>query len=335
MSLISIVTCSYNPDPRLLLRVLAAVKNLQKPEGYELEYILVDNNSSPALNTIEPYASWFEQNAHWARMVSEPKPGAAHGRIAAFDASSGELLVNFDDDNEPQPDYLVQLLALRKNYPEVGVWGPGDVTVAFVGEPEPWARKHGLEKFQELHLKEPVYSKDVLHFNRIPFGTGLVMERRIMATYKEVYLSGEHVALGRTGKSLVSSEDIQMVYMATRHNRAVGRAPSLKLRHLINEHKSNYNYLKRLYYGCSISGFPVMAQSFPEIELEKAKPLSDTLTFAFYNTYYLFKMGLLEQNMKKWTCQTAAMIATVESKYGYYEKPLPLYLRFLKKHLKI
>lgn len=338
MSVISIITCSYNPDTRLLSRLLKALKTLEIPLGYEIEYILADNNSSTPLDTLEPYKSFFEENRDWARMILEKKPGATHARVAAYLASKGEIIINFDDDNEPQPDYLVQLIALRKKYPEVGVWGPGNVTVEFVGEPEEWTRKYALDKLQELHLQQVAISKDFLHFDEIPFGTGMVLERRVMESYKDIYLEAEAaqaVAAGRKGTSLLCSEDIQMVYMAARHDLAAGRAPELKLTHLINEYKSNFNYIKRLYYGCSLGGFPVLAQSFPDKKLDKANPLIDTLNFTLYNTYYFLKMGLLQGNIRKWQCQTAGMIATVESKYTYYNKPLPTYLRTLKNFLKL
>ena len=336
MSVISIITCSYNPDVRLLSRLLKAVKALQVPEGWSIEYILVDNNSAVPLRTQEPYQTYFKENQDWARLIFEEKAGATHGRVTAYLQSKGVIIINFDDDNEPQPDYLMQLVALRKKYPEVGVWGPGDVTVEFVGDPEEWTRKYAMDKLQELHLEKVAISKDFLNFEEIPFGTGMILERRVMESYKDIYLEAEAaqiVAEGRKGKSLLCSEDIQMVYMASRHDLAAGRAPGLKLKHLINEYKSNFDYIKRLYYGCSLGGFPVIAQSYPEKKLDKANPVADTLNFAFYNTYYLFKMGLLEGNFKKWQCQTAGMIATTESKYNYYGKPLPYYLKKLKNYL--
>lgn len=338
MPVISIITCSYNPDERLLTRLLEAVQNLQIPDGYEMEYILVDNNSATPLHTVESYASFFRKHTAWARMISEKKPGATHGRVTAYLQSKGDIIVNFDDDNEPQADYLIQIVALRNQYPEVGVWGPGDVTVEFVGTPEAWTQKYALDKLQELHLKEVAISKDFLHFEEIPFGTGMILERRVMESYKDIYEEAERaqvVAEGRKGKSLLCSEDIQMVYMASRHDLAAGRAPQLKLKHLINEYKSNFDYIKRLYYGCSLGGFQVIAQSYPDQKMEAANPLTDTLHFALYNTYYLLKMGLLEGNFRKWQCQTAGMIATTESKYNYYQKSLPLYLRFLKSRLNI
>lgn len=332
----SLVTCAYNPDERLLKRVYDAVTALRVPAGWEVEYLVVDNNSTKPVADLA-LSRALVQNHSWASVIFMPKPGLVHARAAGAAASRGEKIVFIDEDNEPAADYLVALTELFGEHPEVGIWGPGMVEVEFVGNPEPWAAKNGLEKFQQLNMTETKISAQPLGFAFLPYGTGMAVDRAIFEHYQaNVEKSySEAAAQGRLGKVLVSSEDVELSYTAAAFGRSVGRSPKLSLKHLINEKKSNFAYLKRLYYGCSINGFAVDTRSFPESKIEKARPVADTLKFMAYNTYYLLKIGLVQGNFRQWQCQSAGMIASVEGKYQYYQKPLPLYMRLLKKYLKL
>ncbi len=327
---ISVITCTYNPDYRIISRTLAAVAALKRPDGMEVEYLLVDNNSSPAISQRSEFSEFLMQHSTWVRLIRELKPGLAHARIAGMQASTGEIIIFFDDDNEPEADYLIQLDALRRRYPEAGIWSPGNIWVDFIGRPDRWTQAHALEKLQEIHLDEVKLSYNPHGFEYIPYGTGMIVEREILEEYARLFLSGAYTASDRSGNSLTSVGDVQIVYTAPKFNKAVGRAPVLKLRHMISEGKSNFKYIRRLYYGCSLEEYPVKVQSFPDEQHEQPAPFRDTVRFFTYNSYYFLKMAVAQRNFKKWQCQTAAMIATQEGKYIYHKAPLPWYMRVLK-----
>lgn len=106
---ISIILCTYNPDQDSFLRSIKAICGLIIPEGKEVELIVVDNNSSPPIAAlVEKYIPISEIKLS-VKVVSEPTPGLLYARKKGFETSIGEIIVFFDDDNEPDQNYLTEV----------------------------------------------------------------------------------------------------------------------------------------------------------------------------------------------------------------------------------
>jgi glycosyltransferase involved in cell wall biosynthesis len=256
---ISIIICSYNPDPVIFSRVLNAVARLD-PSAMNAELVLVDNNSpepieakfSGLLNTI-PFP---------LKVIKEEKSGLTNARIAGFKNSAGEILVFFDDDNEPEPEYLTEVLSAFRQFPNAGIFGPGHITVEFIGNPPDWI-PYNKPYFQERHYESPRYACAEDWFNFYPPGTGQSVRRIVFSRYYELVKNGILSASDRTGKSLSSAGDVQLVFEAVKMNFAAGVFPGMKLRHLISENKTNSDYLRRLLFGMSSSYPEAYAECFP------------------------------------------------------------------------
>lgn len=270
MSSISIVTSSYNPDEEVFKRCLSAVCNLDRT-GLETEYIIVDNNSSPPLKD-RSYITELIGGRSWIKIISEKKAGASFGKVAGYRESKGDIVVFFDDDNEPDPDYLQAVKRYSGEFPTVGAFGPGEVRVVYMEAVEDWLHsykylfQHNLEK-EEKHSISRQFEP---HF---PVGTGLVMRREAIEPYAGMLEDGSLRTTCRKGNSLSSGGDIQMVLLATKAGFEAGTTPRLRLNHLIPSKKANRQYLRRLKYGCAVSAIPARLEVFPDEKPEYAKNL--------------------------------------------------------------
>jgi hypothetical protein len=261
---ISVIICSYNPDAAAFARCLSAVRELQHPPGARVEVVLVDNNSSPPLSGREDVRALL-QAAPWTRLVHEPQPGLAFARLRGHRETSAPLVVFFDDDNEPEPDYLVVALACSRDYPDVFAWGPGKTTVEFLADLPADLKAQWAPLFQDRRFESVQFGCVPATWQPFyPYGTGLVLRREVLIAFSRGIESGTLRGIGRQGASLASGDDTQLVWEAIKLGKAAGVHPRLSLRHLIGNHRANPGYVARLIFGTGSAYMPVLCESFPE-----------------------------------------------------------------------
>ncbi|MBD2426758.1 glycosyltransferase [Phormidium sp. FACHB-1136] len=157
----------------------------------------------------QPVESWLTLDWHpQARMVVETTLGLTAARQRAFRETQTPTMVFVDDDNVLSLDYLEQVIALLDRYPQVGAMG-GKCLPEFERPPAEW--------FQAI---------------QIPMG--------LLET------DARHLALGRTGASLTSGEDNDMMLTLLEQGWAVGYFPQLSLLHLIAARRLEADYLRRM-----------------------------------------------------------------------------------------
>jgi glycosyltransferase involved in cell wall biosynthesis len=264
---ICIVIATHNPDLRTLRRLLDAIRELDCIT-YAEAIILVDNNSEPRLATDADVMEFLCALPN-ARYLYESVPGLTAARCRAIRESSADIVVFFDDDNEPASNYLMVLEDYFRRYPNVGISGPGTVNVEYLDEtPEEIRRRPEL--FQQAN-RAFGYACIAGYFGEVtPFGTGFAVRREVLRQYERLVGDGTLCLTDRQGRSLSSGGDVQIVWDATKMGLACGVIPELVCGHLINGAKANIDYLGRLEYGCAASYAPAISQSFPEL----AKKLS-------------------------------------------------------------
>lgn len=258
----SIVICTYNPDERLLLRVLAAV--LAQKDSASFECVVVDNNSALPVETL-PCMQGFRTDVR-LRVIREPRPGLSHARIAGVNEAKAPVVIFVDDDNELDPAYLHHLGHLLLEHPQVGCWGPGVVKVDYIDGAPGWVRKHFSALFQEKHLPETRYGSEPGWPEYYPPGSGLVVKREIFLHYIGLYEQGSLTATDRKGNSMASAGDSQIVWTAVKMGLSAGTSPVLRLVHIIPAKRVTLDYLKRLNYGVSSSYYKALYEMFPGIE---------------------------------------------------------------------
>jgi len=242
----SIIICSYEPIDRNFIRLLNAIQNFNKT-NLNFEVIIVDNHSK---NSIEGrrYVDKFLRLNRNSKIIIEKKLGLTAARMAGIKTSQFDWLIFFDDDNEPEIDYLSKASELVNQFPQVGAWGPGCVNVEFESKVNPWLKKN-KEIFQQRNDAEMIFDNQRHWQYCYPYGTGLVINKKVAVEYSKRVSSKRYTLTDRNGKSLSSGGDVQLVFTAIQLDFSAGVTPVLRMKHLIDESKTKYSYLCKLVYG--------------------------------------------------------------------------------------
>lgn len=237
MNSLAVIVCTHNPRLDYLDRTLAglAAQSLDKDQW---ELVLVDNASQPGV--LPPAVPGLPA----ARLLREEELGLIKARLCGIRKSDADLLVFVDDDNVLAADYLDNALRIAEEFPMLGVWG-GQCLPEFEVPPPEWTKPY----WQYLALRE--VKRDTWgntgSFQFLPVGAGMCVRR----TVSQYYLNAaEHdprrKSLGRKGKLLFGSEDIDIALSACDLGMGTGLFSRLKLTHLIPPDRLRTDYLLRL-----------------------------------------------------------------------------------------
>ncbi len=327
----SIVICAYNPDDRILTRCLQAVKHLDAA-GINMETILVDNNSKDALRN-QTYIREFAETIPSFIILEVKQQGVGYARRAAIEKAKGNHIVYIDADNEPDAGYLQQLRLLHQRYPNVGAWGPGEVTVDFIDGVDASIENFARGCFQERHESEISFSNEKDWQNCYPFGTGLCTTATLLRKYNKEADAGLLTMPGRNGKKLSSGEDTQMVLLCIREGFAAGVAPALKLSHIINRSRANAPYIERLIYGTYQCYGSSLLQVFPEQKKKLSDQILSPATFSRRALKKYLRIIFRPDQRKRFL-----LVEFLASQAGIYEalgKSLPALVKFIIKKMKV
>lgn len=236
---LSVAICTHNPRRDFLERTLEGLRAQTLPMA-DWEFSLVDNGSKQGA-VLSGDWNWHPGG----RLLIEPKLGLTHARLAAMTAARADLLVFVDDDNILAPDYLENCLEVARTWPQLGIWG-GSILPEFEVQPAEWTKPY----WYCLACREvlvPRWSNQTTTPDMVPFGAGFCMRRIVWETYRRNVVEDPHrLALGRTGSSLASAEDVDLWYECLGLGLGAGLFPQLRLTHLIPPNRLEASYLLRL-----------------------------------------------------------------------------------------
>lgn len=259
---ISVVVCSHNPDRSVFLQCLGAIESAQQGSPLRTEVIIVDNGSQLPLEDCD-YVQEFVVRSCSRRIVREPKLGLTFARLAGLRESQGQIIVFFDDDNLPRPDYFEGASQLLQEHPSVAVWGPGEVEVVWEDGVRNWIKPlAGL--FQAKSNKYTEFGVVVGWPKFFPPGTGMVVRRTVLERYAEQVEQGHLTAMDRSGTRMTSGGDGQIVWTAIKMGLCAGSSPKLGLSHFIARRKASLGYVYRMVFGVMTSGQIALVECFPE-----------------------------------------------------------------------
>ena len=235
---ISVIICTYNPERIPMNRVLNGLKAQTISTDF-WELIIVDNGSK--VQIIDPEdISWHPRS----KIVFEEKSGLVYARIKGIETAVGELIIFVDQDNELFPDFLETALKIKSEFPHVGAFGGsliGDFEIA-----PPAHLTNYLEMIAIREIRENRWS-DKYHWETTPAGAGMVIRAEIARNYVRNTKNNEvRLLFGRTGSSMMSSEDIDMAYTAIDMGYHCGLFKDLKLTHIIPKRRLTDEYMLNL-----------------------------------------------------------------------------------------
>jgi glycosyltransferase involved in cell wall biosynthesis len=321
----SLITCTHNPNSIVFNRLIDAIKRLKLSVKFSAEWVVVDNNSNP---TISEQFSFDDFNIP-VKVVQERIPGLTSARIAGIKSSGGEWIVFFDDDNEPNDDYLINLKKIIEENLDVMCWGAGNINVEFVSEVKDCWIKRNKEIFQERHLVDVIIKKDI--DGLMPVGTGLAIKRAVLNDYLKKVDSGVYLLTDRCNSSLMSGGDMQIVYNTIKNGGYIGIGPILRLNHLISMKKSNFKYVKKLRYWTESSHVMVLREVFPEMEKSLMKFDGEWVIFqkTLLKIYFLLRAG--KKSVRDIIYDLFGLWGQVNARYVAFSKKKPIFLKIIEK----
>jgi glycosyltransferase involved in cell wall biosynthesis len=246
---LSVVICAHNPRPGYLARVLDALAAQTLPKE-EWELLLVDNGSWPKLSERWDL-SWHPAGRH----IVESELGVAVARRRGMRMAIADLIVFVDDDNVLDASYLSETLRIANDWPELGVWGSGNIAPEFELAPA-----HHLSRLvPNLALRSASRAcwGNVLPSTDItPWGAGLCLRRDVATAYlRHCETSSIQLVSRRGNETLMSGEDVEMAHVACEHGLGAGVFPSLRLTHLIPPSRVTEDYLLKIFEGTLASNY--------------------------------------------------------------------------------
>lgn len=285
----SIIICTHNPDLRILARLFKAILSFAV-DSPKHEVIIIDNNSETALAEIKIIKQFLESKDD-TYILRETTPGLTAARIRGIKAAKYDWLIFFDDDNEPQADYLLTAEKSINIYPKVGVWGPGNVTVEYDKYVDDWLYQK-KELFQERHEVRTRFDNQSHWQDSYPYGTGLVVRVQIAFEYANRVKEGRYTLTDRNGKSLSSGGDCQIVLTGINMGFYAGVLNNLSLNHLINQEKANLKYLMRQQYGTASALIKAYNQVFFDSPIIVRRINNCDVLKRIYSIYRIYRNSL-------------------------------------------
>jgi glycosyltransferase involved in cell wall biosynthesis len=236
----SVITCFHNSAQRLE-RYTRSIQALVC-SGFSVEFIFVDNASSDeTLTGLQDMAAKF---AWPVKVLSEARPGLMYARLSGAAEAAGDFIIFFDDDNEPDSDYLQQAFRLTGQYN----------ACIFTGNsrfPKEYAvPENQLAALEILAIRatqgERQYLADSYCPRPVPWGAGLIVASAPFRAACAAWLETGRQIVGRTGSQPLGGEEIWLIHHMTRKEGAIVFSDKLNLIHRIDKARLTKQYLWRL-----------------------------------------------------------------------------------------
>ncbi|MEQ8998302.1 MAG: hormogonium polysaccharide biosynthesis glycosyltransferase HpsE [Coleofasciculus sp. B1-GNL1-01] len=236
---------TYNSANRLT-KLLDKLRQQTDLDQITWEIIVVDNNSTD--NTAQVVQEYQE---NWLADVPltyilEPEQGAAYARLRAVKEAQGELIGFLDDDNLPNPDWIVQAHTFAKNHPQAGALS-GQIHGEFeVEPPENFQRIQAFLAIREHGSTPHQFEPQNL---RLPTAAALVVRRK---AWQESVPQRPHLK-GRLAGSMLGGEDYEPLLYMHKAGWEIWYHPDLHTYHQIPHWRLERDYLLSISRGCGLA----------------------------------------------------------------------------------
>jgi len=232
---VSVVVCCYN-SAEVIVRTMEALSRQTIPLDCAYEVILVDNACID--DTVRLAQSTWQNCPVPLRIVRESQPGLIYARKTGVLEAHYSILLFVDDDNILAQDWVLRLMEMYAQWPEVGAIG---------GYNEPLFEK-GVEKpgwfdaFAGMYACTPSHENpEVSAFKQTLYGAGLSLRtdlaRQIFESPLPLFL------VGRTENILSRGEDSEICLRAGLMGLKLWYEKTLKLKHVILNKRVKWAYV--------------------------------------------------------------------------------------------
>jgi glycosyltransferase involved in cell wall biosynthesis len=228
--------CTHN-HLAALKQTLAGLHDLYSPQGH-WELLIIDNASSDGTGGWLAQDGWKRMDIN-CRVVQESRLGVAHARNRALTEAKGEYVVFLDDDETPEPDWLVNLEQVIDDHQPAAIGGrirahlPGgrpdwltDELLGFLGE-----LNYGPVERALTEASTPIFTGNAVFHRQTVLDAG-----------------GFDGNLGRRGNIQSGGEDTELYRRLIKLKKPVHWAPQAVIHHRIEPWKLHRTYFLQLHY---------------------------------------------------------------------------------------
>ena len=327
----SIITCTYNPNKIIFKRLISSIEKMIVPEQSKIEWIIVDNNSPKPISELQ-YVNKFVWNNTYTKIIIEKKQGLTNARIAGIKASKYDWIIFFDDDNEPYPDYIQNLIPILVKDSRIACLGPGNINVEFIGE----VSNNWVNSKKNIFQQKNIYEIEISNLkgwqNCYPIGTGLIAKKEVLNDYISKIENKKYTLTDRKGKSLISGGDTQIVLHAQKKGYYSGISPQIKLNHLILSKKANKKYIFKQKYWTGSSFIKCYNEVYYDTPVKLEFKSSFQIFVLICKQMYFWKL-INKKSFVEAMFLTTKNLGEINARYIAADKKNPLILRLIENTL--
>jgi len=244
---VSVVIVTYNGIKRLLptLTHLAKQKNID----FDVEIILVDNNSSDGTSE-KAQQLWDELKSPFIlRIVSEKQPGTMYARKRGINESKYRYMLYCDDDNWLCEDYVSTAYSTIVKDSQIAAVGGKGIMEYEAGFDVP----HWMKEYEHNFGTGAQGEKDgdTTNDKGCLYTAGAIIDLKWLDKLYELGFSSS--LKGRDGKTLVAGEDTELMYALRLIGGKLYYSSKMTFKHYMPSTRINWEYLKKLWLGFGIA----------------------------------------------------------------------------------
>lgn len=319
---VSVIVCCFNSAERLTETIKHLA--LQKvPPDIPWEVIVVDNASTDDTRT-KAKSEWdkYQLTGVEFKIVNEPIAGLSHARNKGIETAGYEYLLFCDDDNWLFDNYVFTAFTLMNTDSGIGVLGGCGI---FEPEEPVWAE---AEKFKTAYVNGAQTWAETDHW---VYGAGSVYKKSVLTALKQK--GWQQITTGRTGKKMLSGDDVEICFMTYLMGYKIIASDSLKFKHFVPMKRQNINYVLSLHYWHSY--VTVLLNSYFTILNNDARPVKQVNAQwlrSATQTLIKFRILLIVQRFIKRKKATVEQIITLNSMRGTFWSLLKNREKVIKHH---
>ena len=234
---ITILICCHNSRSRIPA-VLEHLLRQDAPATIGWEVLVIDNASSDATSDVAR-SVWPDGHPIPLRVVLEPNLGLTNARNKGIAEARYDIISFVDDDNWVGPEFVRTVYSLMQNRPEMGACGCRIEEVCEIDPPD-WFNAFKL--FFALSPEDEIYGWVGDPDKFLP-GAGLSVRQ---AAFRDILALGFTPTLsGRSGKSLLSGEDLELGAALRLAGWKLWREESVTIKHFMPAGRLTWCYMKK------------------------------------------------------------------------------------------
>src|SRR5487761_2083256 len=274
---LTIVTCTHNRS-ELLRRVLASLNSATRPRDCPVELLVIPNACSDDSEAVlRAYEADADPRRLPLRWISEPLAGKSNALNRAVSMIADGVIGFVDDDHRLDPDYLVNLVAAIRRYPDASLFC-GRIVPDWDGREPSWVHDAGRYRIYPLpvpHYDQGPDPKAIAAAGPAPGGGNLWLRCEV---FQRVGLFKPE--LGPHGHDLSGGEDSEFVSRCLAARERIRYVPDVIQYHYVDLSRLRLRYLLRKAFQRSRSGIRIESSRSRGIPLYMWRKLLTYMIFA-------------------------------------------------------